>query len=108
MEVSGKENHQQCGKPLNTMERPKLRSQGRTKDQKESYVERALKSCKEEKCTIASFNDLVAPEATTSIASVRSAHADNHRLESRMREIRQSGSEGGEAGLTSFPYPYLC
>jgi len=28
-----------------------------------------------------------------------------HRLESRMREIRQSGSEGGVAG-NSHPYPY--
>ena len=29
-----------------------------------------------------------------------------HRLESRMREIRQSGSEGGVAG-NGHPYPYL-
>jgi len=31
-----------------------------------------------------------------------------HRLESRMREIRQSGSEGGVAGNGHpYPYPYL-
>jgi hypothetical protein len=30
-----------------------------------------------------------------------------YRLESRMREIRQSGSEGGAAGnTTGRPYPY--
>jgi len=29
-----------------------------------------------------------------------------HQLESRMREIRPSGSEGGGAGLTGPPYPY--
>ena len=29
-----------------------------------------------------------------------------HQLESRMREIRQSGSEGGVAG-NGHPYPYL-
>jgi hypothetical protein len=29
-----------------------------------------------------------------------------HRLESRMREIRQSGSEGGVAG-NGHPYPYI-
>jgi len=32
----------------------------------------------------------------------------DHRLESRMREIRPSGSEGGAAGgQTGRPYPYL-
>ena len=31
----------------------------------------------------------------------------NHRLESRVREIRMHGSEGGEAGSTGLPYPYL-
>lgn len=30
----------------------------------------------------------------------------NHRLESRVREIRSHGSEGGEAGQTGLPYPY--
>jgi len=30
----------------------------------------------------------------------------NHQLESRMREIRPSGSEGGGTGLTGPPYPY--
>jgi hypothetical protein len=29
----------------------------------------------------------------------------NHQLESRMREIRMSGSEGG--GANSSPYPYI-
>ena len=29
-----------------------------------------------------------------------------HRLESRMREIRQSGSEGGGTGSAGSPYPY--
>ena len=29
----------------------------------------------------------------------------NHRLESRMREIRLSGSEGGGAGCSPYPYP---
>ena len=37
-------------------------------------------------------------------ASVR--EAVNHRPESRMREIRTSGSEGGETGRTGLPYPY--
>jgi hypothetical protein len=32
------------------------------------------------------------------IAPYFSPHEDNHRLESRMREIRMSGSEGGEPG----------
>ena len=31
----------------------------------------------------------------------------NHQLESRMREIRPSGSEGGGTGSTGPPYPYL-
>jgi hypothetical protein len=30
---------------------------------------------------------------------------DTHRLESRMREIRLSGSEGG-VGRKPYPYPY--
>jgi hypothetical protein len=30
----------------------------------------------------------------------------NHQLESRMREIRQSGSEGGGANPIVSPYPY--
>jgi hypothetical protein len=30
----------------------------------------------------------------------------NHRPESRMRETRLSGSEGGEAGTAGLPYPY--
>ena len=30
----------------------------------------------------------------------------NHRLESRMREIRLSGSEGGGANSIVSPYPY--
>jgi len=30
----------------------------------------------------------------------------NHRLESRMREIRLSGSEGGGANSIGSPYPY--
>jgi len=30
----------------------------------------------------------------------------NHRLESRVREIRTHGSEGGETGSTDHPYPY--
>ena len=33
--------------------------------------------------------------------------AVNHRLESRMRENRLHGSEGGEAGSTGLPYPYM-
>jgi hypothetical protein len=33
--------------------------------------------------------------------------AANHQLESRVREIRMHGSEGGEAGSTGLPYPYL-
>ena len=32
--------------------------------------------------------------------------AVNHRLESRVRENRLHGSEGGEAGSTGLPYPY--
>ena len=31
----------------------------------------------------------------------------NHRLESRVRENRPHGSEGGEAGQTGLSYPYL-
>jgi len=31
----------------------------------------------------------------------------NHQLESRMREIRQSGSEGGGTKPIASPYPYL-
>jgi len=30
----------------------------------------------------------------------------NHQLESRMREIRQSGSEGGGTKPIASPYPY--
>ncbi len=31
----------------------------------------------------------------------------NYQLESRMREIRQSGSEGGGSKSIASPYPYI-
>ncbi|MCF8081319.1 MAG: hypothetical protein K9K88_18740, partial [Desulfobacterales bacterium] len=36
-----------------------------------------------------------------------SPREDNHRPESRMREIRMSGSEGGESGQPGFPTPIV-
>ena len=46
--------------------------------------------------------------------SLREAHnrfgqslAGNYYLESRVRENRTHGSEGGESGSTGLPYPYV-
>ena len=42
----------------------------------------------------------------SSVCAHQSFQEVNHQLESRMREIRQSGSEGGGAKLIVSPYPY--
>ena len=39
-------------------------------------------------------------------ATIGQSRCGLHRLESRMREIRQSGSEGGGTGSAGSPYPY--
>ena len=101
-----KADHQQCGKPLNLMERFKLERIGSNQRLRRSHVERALESCKEEKCTIPSFNELAVLITRSQKSQVFDlATASNHRLESRMREIRQSGSEGGEAEINRSSLP---